>query len=77
MAHQRLRQNTHAALFGGVRERGDEPAVLDLNIERETQSAARGLRDARLKTARFVPRGRVDTEEAVAGTPRAIVVELR
>jgi hypothetical protein len=29
------------------------------------------------KTARFVPRGRVDTEEAVDGAPRAIVVELR
>lgn len=29
------------------------------------------------KTARFVPRGRVDTEEAVSGSPRAIVIELK
>ena len=29
------------------------------------------------KTARFVPRGRVDTEEAVSGAPRAIVIELK
>ncbi len=29
------------------------------------------------KTARFVPRGRVDSEDAVAGSPRAIVVELK
>jgi hypothetical protein len=29
------------------------------------------------KKARFVPRGRVDTEEAIAGAPRAIVIELK
>ena len=29
------------------------------------------------KKARFVPRGRVDTEEAIAGSPRAIVIELK
>lgn len=29
------------------------------------------------KTARFVPRGRADTEEAVSGSPRAIVIELK
>jgi len=29
------------------------------------------------KTARFVPRGRVDREEAVAGEPRAIVIEVK
>jgi dihydroxyacid dehydratase/phosphogluconate dehydratase len=28
------------------------------------------------KTARLVPRGRVDREEAVAGEPRAIVIEV-
>ncbi len=33
--------------------------------------------DVAVKTARWVPRGRVDTEEAVAGSPRAIVVELK
>lgn len=29
------------------------------------------------KTARLVPRGRVDSEEAVSGSPRAIVIELK
>ena len=29
------------------------------------------------KTARFVPRGRVDEERAVSGSPRAIVIELK
>jgi quercetin dioxygenase-like cupin family protein len=29
------------------------------------------------KDARFVPRGRVDTEEAVAGSPRVITIELK
>ncbi len=29
------------------------------------------------KDAPFVPRGRVDTEEAVSGSPRAIVIELK
>jgi hypothetical protein len=34
-------------------------------------------RDVHWKDARFVPRGTVDTELAVAGSPRAIVVELK
>ncbi len=29
------------------------------------------------KDARYVPRGRVDTEEAVAGSPRVITIELK
>ena len=29
------------------------------------------------KSARFIPRGQSDTEEAVSGAPRAIVIELR
>jgi hypothetical protein len=29
------------------------------------------------KDARFVPRGRVDTEEAIGGSPHAIIIELR
>ena len=29
------------------------------------------------KDARFVPRGRVDTEEAASGSPRAIIIELK
>ena len=29
------------------------------------------------KDARFVPRGTIDTEEAVRGTPRAVIVELK
>lgn len=29
------------------------------------------------KDARFVPRGQVDTEEAVSGSPRAIVIEIK
>ena len=29
------------------------------------------------KTARFIPRGQTDSEEAVSGSPRAIVIELR
>lgn len=33
--------------------------------------------DVAFKSARWVPRGRVDTEEAVSGTPRAIVIEIR
>jgi hypothetical protein len=33
--------------------------------------------DVAFKTARWVPRGRVDREEAVSGSPRAIVIELK
>ena len=33
--------------------------------------------DVAFKSARWVPRGRVDTEEAVSGSPRAIVIELK
>ena len=33
--------------------------------------------DVAFKTARLVPRGRVDSEEAIAGSPRAIVVEVK
>lgn len=29
------------------------------------------------KSMRFIPRGRVDTEEAVTGSPRAIIIELK
>ena len=29
------------------------------------------------KDARFVPRGTVDTEQAVTGSPRAVIVELK
>jgi len=29
------------------------------------------------KDARFVPRGQMDTEEAISGSPRAIIIELR
>ena len=29
------------------------------------------------KDARFVPRGQTDTEEAIRGSPRAIIIELR
>jgi hypothetical protein len=29
------------------------------------------------KDARFVPRGRVDAEEVVAGSPRVITIELK
>lgn len=29
------------------------------------------------KDAPFVPRGLVDTEEAVSGSPRAVVIELK
>lgn len=32
---------------------------------------------AAFKQARFVPRGRVDVEEAVSGSPRAFVIELK
>ena len=40
------------------------------NGKQETHTVA-------FKNARFVPRGRVDTEEAVSGSPRAIVIELK
>jgi len=30
-----------------------------------------------VKDARFVPRGQMDTEEAISGSPRAIIIELR
>ena len=29
------------------------------------------------KDARFVPRGTIDSEEAVSGSPRAVIVELK
>jgi hypothetical protein len=29
------------------------------------------------KTARFIPRGQTDSEEAISGSPRAIIIELR
>jgi len=29
------------------------------------------------KDARFIPRGQMDTEEAISGSPRAIIIELR
>ena len=29
------------------------------------------------KDARFIPRGQTDTEEAISGSPRAIIIELR
>ena len=46
-------------------------------IRTRTADGATETHEVKFKTARLVPRGRVDTEEAIAGTPRAIVVELK
>lgn len=35
------------------------------------------VRPIAFKNAPFVPKGRVDSEEAVSGSPRAIVIELK
>ena len=44
---------------------------------RTTASGKQETHTVAFKNARFVPRGRVDTEEAVSGSPRAIVIELK
>ena len=31
----------------------------------------------KFKDARFIPRGTVDTEEAIAGSPRAVTIEMK
>ncbi len=34
-------------------------------------------KEFKFKDARFIPRGTVDTEEAIAGAPRAVTIELK
>ena len=46
-------------------------------IRTRTADGQEEAHDVAFKTARWVPRGRVDTEEAVSGAPRAIVIELK
>jgi hypothetical protein len=46
-------------------------------IRTTTKDGSAQTETVAFKKARFVPRGRVDTEEAVAGAPRAIVIELK
>ncbi len=46
-------------------------------IRTRTADGATETHEVQFKTARLVPRGRIDTEEAIAGAPRAIVVELK
>ncbi|MBZ5558932.1 MAG: hypothetical protein LAO77_16795 [Acidobacteriia bacterium] len=46
-------------------------------IRTRTADGKEETHDVAFKNARWVPRGRVDTEEAVSGAPRAIVIELK
>lgn len=43
----------------------------------KTPDGKEELRTVAMKEARFVPRGRVDSEEAVDSSPRAITIELK
>jgi hypothetical protein len=43
----------------------------------KTPDGKEETRTVAMKDARFVPRGRVDSEEAVSGSPRAITIELK
>lgn len=46
-------------------------------IRYRTEDGREETRAFKRKDARFVPRGTVDAEEAVSGTPRAVIVELK
>ena len=46
-------------------------------IRTTTADGTQETHEVAFKTARWVPRGRRDREEAVAGSPRAIIVELK
>lgn len=46
-------------------------------IRTKTAAGVEETHQVVFKTARFVPRGRVDAEEAISGSPRAIVIELK
>ncbi len=35
------------------------------------------IQEVKFKDARWVPRGQIDSEEAIAGSPRAVIIELR
>jgi hypothetical protein len=43
----------------------------------KTPDGKEDIRTVAMKDARFVPRGRVDSEEAVDSSPRAITIELK
>ena len=47
------------------------------SIRTRTSDGSEETHEVAFKTARWVPRGRVDTEEAIAGSPRAIVIEIK
>ncbi len=47
------------------------------SIKTTTNDGKVETRTVAFKDARFVPRGRADVEEAVTGSPRAIVIELK
>jgi hypothetical protein len=46
-------------------------------IRYRTADGKEETRTFKRKDARFVPRGTIDTEEAVSGSPRAVIVELK
>jgi hypothetical protein len=46
-------------------------------IQTRTADGREEAKTVAFKDARFVPTGRMDTEEAISGSPRAIIIELR